>query len=462
VPIAARGTRPSWSPDGSSIAFVRDAEYFIVTNGVERHVAVGLREPAGVPSTASAPSWSPDSRRLVIAPGAPDPLSFATGPSDLYLVDASSGAATRLTATPRDYEGSARWSPDGSRIVFDRRTEEPPYLEVDVIDADGRGERRFAVDASDPEWAPEGRRIAFMRDGNLFVAEVATGTARRVTRHSARERVTFGGVWAPDGRTLYFDKAAQNIRDLFTVDAAGRGLRRLTVSSSWDSYPNWSPDGRRIAFSRGNPFGVLYVVNANGHGPRRLGCPARASCDSPTWSPDGRRIVFMLRRAGPQIAVVEASGARRRVLARGFDPAWSPDGRRILFSDQEGNLVAMRPDGRGRRVLVRADPDWFVNRSAAWSPDGRQIAFVRARFACAGCEETESWDLLVARSDGTRERALGLAVVSRPVWSPDGRKILFEQYGDLKVVNSDGSGLRTLTTGGLQDLQPDWQALPRR
>jgi TolB protein len=464
VPIAARGERPSWSPDGRSIAFVRDAQYFVVTNGVEEQLAVGFREPVSVPSTARAPSWSPDSRRLVIAPGAPDPLSFPTGRSDLYVVDVTSGAARQLTATPHVDEGAARWSPDGSQIAFVRRTEEPPYLEVDLIDPDGGGERRFLLDASLPAWSPDGRAIAFTRDGHLFVADVATASARRVTRHSARERVVFGGVWAPDGRTLYVDKAAENVRDLFTVDPAGRTLRRLTTSPSWDSDPRWSPDGGRVVFSRGNPFGVLYVVNANGRGLRRIGCPARATCDSPSWSPDGRRIAFTLSRSGvpASVAVMGVAGGRPRVLARGFEPAWSPDGRRIAFWNMDGNLVEVRPDGRGRRTLVRADPEWFVNRSPAWSPDGRRLAFVRARFACAGCEVTESWTLLVAAANGTRPAEVAASVVSRPAWSPNGRSLVIEQAGDLKIMNVDGSGLRPLTSGGAVDLQPDWQPLPRR
>ena len=444
VTITADGELPSWSPDGRRIAFVRGESYFVVTEGVERQVGVGLRVLTEFGRWA--PSWSPDGTRFVIAAGAPEPNWSPTGPSDLYVVDASTGAAARLTST-WDSEGSPRWSRDGSRIVFARRTYDPVAFELAVVAATGGEVRRLVADAYGPEWAPDGRRVAFERAGHLFVADAETGV-----------------VWAPDGRTLYFAKSAGNVRDLFTVDPGGGSVRRLTTSPSWDADPSWSPDGRRVAFVRGNPLTVLYMVGADGRNLRRLGCPPRSECRFPAWSPDGRRIAFVAFGNGrAAIIVVRADGRGGRAIADGHSPAWSPGGRRIAFADEHGNIASVRADGGGRSVVVRGDPDWFKNHEPSWSPDGRRLVFVRTRYECAGCEHrVVSHTIVVARADGTGERELGIPTASGVAWSPDGRYLVFEQDADLAVVAPDGTGYRRVTSGGPVDLYPDWQPLPRR
>ncbi len=124
------------------------------------------------------------------------------------------------------------------------------------------------------------------------------------------------------------------------MNADGSGLRRLTRGPAWDGGPAWSPDGRKIAFTRTIPPGEgsgpwqsdVYVINVDGSGERNLTGDGVSS--GPVWSPDGQKIAFTSWRDGkPGIYVMNADGSGRRRLMRngGGLPSWSPDGRKIAF-----------------------------------------------------------------------------------------------------------------------------------
>ena len=115
------------------------------------------------------------------------------------------------------------------------------------------------------------------------------------------------------------------------MNADGSRQRRLMRRGR---QPLWSPDGRRLAFTRGQGGGSVYVVNADGSGERNL---TRGPVRDFAWSPDGRKIAFdSVRDGNSEIYVVNADGSGQRRLTRnaGARPrsAWSPDGRKIAFA----------------------------------------------------------------------------------------------------------------------------------
>ena len=150
------------------------------------------------------------------------------------------------------------------------------------------------------------------------------------------------------------------------------------------------------------------------------------------------------------IYVVNADGSFRLRLARnGRTPAWSPDGRTIAFFSGS-KIYLMNADGSEHRPLTTLQPGRMPN--LAWSPDGRKLAFLYS-----SCGQY-CFNLYVMNSDGSGLRNLtsklvagggfGAGLASDPVWSPDGRKIAFVRLSNrlgVYVVNVDGSGMRNLT-----------------
>jgi TolB protein len=270
--------------------------------------------------------------------------------------------------------------------------------------------------------------------GNVFAVRVGSKTTRQVTRFpkSGNALGASEPAWSPDGRRVVFvrdtDSEGSNESEywLYTVAADGSRLRRLTGPAQGIlSSPAWSPDGRRIAYSRwrGEDKQTIEVIDVNrprvskrlGEGPEEDGSPA--------WSPDGGRIAF---DRGSDIWSMNADGSdARKLIEDGDSPAWSPDGSSIVFSssrdgrgetcyddgcDPNREIYIARADGSDQRRLTRTDSDdWHPT----WSPDSRWIAF------SAGYEGF-AHRLFVMRSDGRcRRTMLGLAVSpTYPSWQP--------------------------------------------
>ena len=251
------------------------------------------------------------------------------------------------------------------------------------------------------------------------------------------------------------------------MNADGSGLRRLTRDSASDVVPVWSPDGRKIAFTRsrapaegrrGLPEADVYLINVDGTGERNL--TGDGVSGGPTWSPDGRRIAFG-SSGGIDMMSADGTGRQRLLRNRGDFPSWSPEGRKIFFLRAGGRgrggpaavyIYVMNTDGSAPRRLIRMAQ---VNDSLpSWSPDGRTILFVS--------ERDGNVEIYVMNADGSGRRNLTRhpGHDSAPTWSPDGRKIAFTTKRDgnfeVYVMNADGSGQQNLTRNPAPDRAPVW------
>jgi Tol biopolymer transport system component len=241
--------------------------------------------------------------------------------------------------------------------------------------------------------------------------------------------------------------AFDNFDDVWTIDADGTDLARLTHSPGPDFDPSWSPGGPKIAFRRergGEP--EIWVMNAEGTGRRRLTAGL-----SPAWSPDGSLIAFS-GRAG--LSVIRPDGTGRRTLPHtegGEYPSWSPDGSRIAFnSNLTGDHVMYIAQADGSNVvdLSHAGEGWQVH----WSPDGRSVLFTSHR------DYPDNYtDVYVMRPDGSAVRRLTRQRAYTPAWSPDGEHIVFSAPG-LFVMGVDGSQVAALPTSRVpgDTANPDW------
>ncbi|MBN1665848.1 MAG: PD40 domain-containing protein [Anaerolineales bacterium] len=266
--------------------------------------------------------------------------------------------------------------------------------------------------------------------------------------------------------------------EIYTVQADGSGLARLTDDSAFDDSPAISPDGSRIVFltARHDPNPSfpdlkyeIYVMNVDGSNPRRL-TNTEAAEDHPSWSPDGGKIIFDTDYDGDGFSEVYTMNPDGTEITRlTFNAAndqfadWSPDGRQIAFSsDRNGNwdIFLMNTDGSNQQALT-SSPDWEL--FPAWSPDGKQIAF---NGLIPNSRNTDVY-LMDAGGSDVHQLTDSLGFDENPAWSPDGTQIAFQTQRDgnfeIYAMNPDGSQQHPLAAHPTDDLWPSWgPATPRR
>jgi Tol biopolymer transport system component len=256
--------------------------------------------------------------------------------------------------------------------------------------------------------------------------------------------------------------------EIFAMNADGTGQTQLTHNESNEFDPTWSPDGKRIAFSRFpsdfSSDGELFVMNADGSGQTQITDNA-AQDFGPVWSPDGKRLAFVSdRTGGNEVFTMNPDGSGVSQLTHdAFVNAatnWSPDGRKIAFSSyQDGgdsDIFVMNADGTGVVQLTHND---FSDEGdhAGWSPDGRRIVFSSDR-------DGGDLDIFVMNADGTGVTQLthnNFITDDDPYWSPDGTQIAFQSNGtgdeEVYVMNADGSGVTQIThVPWANDAVPVW------
>jgi predicted Ser/Thr protein kinase len=220
----------------------------------------------------------------------------------------------------------------------------------DLFVLDGDTAVRLVTGVERPVWSPDGSRILFFREGDIYTAAADGGDIRQLTSGPAHDA---DPSWSPDGRQIAFGSDRAGNWDIFVMNVDGTGLVNLTRHPGTDVHPVWSPDGTRIAFdSRRDGYPEIYVMRRDGTGQTNLTRSPQSDIE-PAWSPDGRHIAFASRRDGAfDVWIMNPDGSGATNLTRhpagDGEPAWSPDGRHIVFaSDRRGNfdLFVMRVDG---------------------------------------------------------------------------------------------------------------------
>jgi Tol biopolymer transport system component len=157
--------------------------------------------------------------------------------------------------------GDADWSPDRTRIVYS------DYVQGTwVVDSNDNGETELDPYTEFPAWSPDGSKIVSDSRSDIVVTSADGSDPVYLTRDTSRK----GALdWSPDGSRIVFESAGRDGKfdaDIFVMDADGTGIVRLTTDAGQDTWPSWSPDGSKIAFTsnRDGSDAEVYVMNADG------------------------------------------------------------------------------------------------------------------------------------------------------------------------------------------------------
>lgn len=236
-------------------------------------------------------------------------VSDKSGTWQLWSMNEDGSDVTQLTHDPNFPITDARWSPDGSQIVYavaydsQRRAKS-----LFIMNADGTKRYRLtnspspSIDYS-PIWSPDGKRVAFTRlspgvDGGttIFIIDVDGKNERQLTS----DRNPVSASWTPDGRYLLISTISysEGKGRIAFIDLEGNYVRTLTPEEAKDNAPLLSPDGQSIAFnSIGIRNGVtgrfLHLMNSHGSNRRQLLLSIHPLEWPIDWSPDGQRILCM-------------------------------------------------------------------------------------------------------------------------------------------------------------------------
>lgn len=361
-------------------------------------------------------------------------------------IDADSSTDTgRASHLPNGLAGGSiriHGVPVPARIVFMNGR---GYGDIYEMNEDGSGQRGRVTDPGHdcgPAYSPDGRYL-------MFSSQRSSGSASVSNAYAGPARLP----WYP----LNFD--------LYLLDLQTGARRQVTTNPGIDFTAAWSPDGRRIAFSRGSlgQLPSIWVMNADGTGLRQLTQQAGSTFHwIPDWSPAGNRIVYMsfdlADLAHPSVRIVDSDGANDRVLAGGGFPAWSPDGRSIVFASSRGQLpgeydvYVMDADGsHQRRLQHQQGAEFFPH----WSPDGRSIVYV---------QDSDGWvfEVTMLLPDGAHSLDVE---ISRPALSSFRARTLDEEFGGPALssiwrMRADGSNPVQLTQPN-GDLFPIYAPAPK-
>jgi Tol biopolymer transport system component len=274
-----------------------------------------------------------------------------------WVADKDLSDRAKLTSGSAD-SGWAVWKPGGAKLAFDSTRADPDPTDARAIDD------IFKMN-------PDGTGVVKLTDSKSFNADAG---------------------WSPDGRKIAFDSDRADRPGRFEIhvmDSDGTNVRRLTTLPAYaifDLAPRFSPDGRRIVFTRyvvDNAVSALFTVRVDGGGLKRL-TPWINGAGDADYSPDGKKLVFEAfsltknHRCYGDIYTVDSDGQHltnitdNRCVEGSSDPVWSPNGKKILFLQDraEGGvpqvglgLATMNPDGSARHFISSNPveghhPDW--------------------------------------------------------------------------------------------------------
>ncbi len=360
------GPAPAWSSADTSIATV--SSIGVVTAKVAGLVAIRAASSGGLDSqvvAVLAPRIGVN-RELIFSHDTSSPT--AIGFSELWRSNPDGGGALRLT--PQDYSAQvARWSPDGSRIVFSggQVVGQVGTLALHTMNFDGSNLVPLAGPGLLPAWSPDGTRLA-VHNGSTANIAVMNSDGTNATSLPTGAGTDTWPAWSPDGRQIAWrkDVGGGGCNEVWLMDASGANQRKLPLPAGIQPCQlAWSPDGKELALEAN---GGIWLVGVDGSAFRPLSpnCTLPAACTAPVytgvkWNHAATRLAFSGAESGSQGSVnVIGRDGTGFVTATFFTggnstyPDWSPDDTRLAFqafdpADTTGSTFPL--------VIVTSDPN---------------------------------------------------------------------------------------------------------
>ena len=386
-----------------------------------------------LPGLEEWPASAPDGKSIAFT-------AIVEGRRQLFVRLLAGGRPVQITDDPVDHQ-APRWSPDGQSLIYFTPGEpSAPGGAIWSIPALGGSPRRVIDCIGDADVSRSGRLACFRVSGEhlQLVTSSLEGTDVRIVAASVPGYHRFPR-WSPDGRWIAFQRGDGVRNDIFVVPAAGGEERQLTSDRNAVRGLAWLPDGRGIVYASSRestlpylPPLALWEVGLDGAAPRRVTAPD-VWYEQPDI--DGEGVLFASRLQmrfdvwqfpfGSEAADnVRRATQLTRQTGQVLTPTASPDGEHITFlsdSGGHGNLWMMSVrDGQLRQITFENDPGVSVG-VPVWSPDGGSIAFVSSKGRTG-----YDFGVWLVDTDGRNprqvvERGLGFA------WSADGKWIYYAE-----------------------------------
>jgi tricorn protease len=410
------------SPDGKQIAYTRSGQPWwrgwyrgsVAAQTMVEDLATGrVRQVLSTPAQQFWPLYAPDGRSLFITT-----IYGRSNTPNIWRVPLDGGPPQAVTHYTTD---AVRWpsiARNGSLICYlykgDIYTVKPDGSDAHPLtiyapsDSPVQNTEQMVLHdgADESHLSPDGKTLALVLKGNIWLVPTTGGDAERLTNNIANNNDL---TWSPDGTRIGFISDVGNQPDLYTIDVKTKQITRLTNDMAQESNTNWSPDGVYIAYAKAGPKPGLYVVRAAGGELERMVAAGNGDnlygtgINSFAWSPDSKWLAFsrMDRYGTRDIWVVPSVGGTPVNITaypnNNADPQFTRDGKYLIFiSDRNGTpqlfrLPLLKPGLEPKQppnapVQVKIDFDGITDRAEliqtpapvddyAITPDSKYIVF---------------------------------------------------------------------------------------